>query len=51
MEVVCRLMLDELRREECSLAAVPREGETIALGMSGPEFRVDRVKLDTPAQW
>ncbi len=43
MEVRCRIIYDKLKREECVLAAIPRVGETIVLGIGGTEFRVDQV--------
>ncbi len=43
MEVRCTIFYNEIRREQIVLAAVPRVGETIVLGIGGPEFHVDQV--------
>jgi hypothetical protein len=43
MEVRCTILYNEVRREQIVLAVVPRVGETIVLGIGGPEFRVDQV--------
>jgi hypothetical protein len=45
MEVRCTIIHGEggIRREVCVLAAIPRVGETIVLGIGGPEFHVDQV--------
>jgi hypothetical protein len=43
MEVRCTIIHNETRREQIVLAAVPRVGETIVLGIGGREFHVDQV--------
>jgi hypothetical protein len=43
MEIRCRIIYDGARREECVLAAVPREGERFRLGVEGQEFSVIQV--------